>query len=372
MRVLVVTTVHTPLDARIHHRQIRSLVGAGAEVTYAAPWSATGTDPAAVLPGVRTIDLPRSVGRRRLASLLAARRLVRAAGRGCFDVVVLHDPELVLGVVGRLRRLPPVVLDVHEDLVGSLPDRPWVPAPARPAVARLGHLLERWAERRLHLLLAEHAYRQRFSRPHPVVPNVPWLPQAEPPPAGSADRVVYVGRVSRFRGAHELLALGERLRAEAGPRLEVVGQADRDVEPLLRSATDRGDLVWHGYLPNDRALAVVRGSVAGLSLLHDVPNYRGSMPTKVVEYLSVGVPAVTTPLPAAAELVEASGGGLVVPFGDVEAVLAAVRELAADRARCAALGAAGRAYVAAHHSWNAVGPRFVAELQRWAGTGAAA
>ncbi|MFA9446044.1 glycosyltransferase [Egicoccus sp. AB-alg6-2] len=369
MRVLIVTTVHTPLDARIHHRQIRALVAAGVEVTYAAPWSATETDPGEAVAGVRTLDLPRATGRRRVTAVRAARRLlgrVARAHQGGFDLVVLHDPELVAAVVGRLDRLPPVVLDVHEDLVGSLPDRPWVPSALRPLAARLARRLESWAERHLHLLLAEDAYRHRFTRPHPVVPNLPWLPDAAPPDAGTEERVVYVGRVSRFRGAEELIALAGRLHAGGGPHVEVVGAADADVVDALRAADGRGELTWHGYLPNERALDRVRGAVAGLSLLHDVPNYRGSMPTKVVEYLSLGVPAITTPLPAARDLVTAAGAGIVVPFADADAAAAAVLELAADRERCAALGAAGRRHVAEHHSWDAVAPGFVEQLRQWA------
>jgi len=369
VRVLVVTVVHTPLDARIHHRQIRTLVGADVEVTYAAPWSATGTDPREVIDGVATLDLPRAVGRRRLAALRAARRLLRSVSRRSHDLVLLHDPELVVATVG-LRRLPPVVLDVHEDLVGSLPDRAWVPAVLRPVAARSARALEAWAERHLHLLLAETDYQQRFSRLHPVVPNLPWLPDRDLPQAGTHDRVVYVGRVSLYRGATELVALAHRLHRDGGPHLEVVGAADDEVVPMLRVAEGRGELTWHGYQPNERALEVVAGAIAGLSLLHDVPNYRGSMPTKVVEYLGVGVPAITTPLPLAKDLVEASGGGLVVPFGDVDAVAARIGELAADRDRCAALGAAGRAHVAAHLAWDAVAPTFVAQLRDWAGDAA--
>ncbi|HSK25166.1 MAG TPA: glycosyltransferase family 4 protein [Egicoccus sp.] len=370
LRVLVVTVVHTPLDARIHHRQIRALVDAGVEVTYAAPWSATGTDPCEVVEGVTTIDLPRAVGRRRLPALRAARRLLHSVSPRTNDLVLLHDPELVVATFGLRGRLPPVVLDVHEDLAGSLPDRAWVPTPLRPVVARLARALEARAERSFHLLLAEAAYQRRFVRPHPVVPNLPWLPTGDLPPAGTHDRVVYVGRVSRYRGAAELVAVAHRLHRAGGPHVEVVGAADDEVVPLLRTAEGRGELTWHGYQPNDRALGVVAGAVAGLSLLHDVPNYRGSMPTKVVEYLGVGVPAITTPLPLAKDLVEASGGGIVVPFGDVDAVVATVTDLAADRARCAALGAAGRAHVAAAHTWDAVAPAFVSQLREWAGAAA--
>lgn len=385
MRVLVVTVVHTPLDARIHHRQIRALRQDDIEVTYLAPWRATGTDPARAAPGVRCLDVPRAVGCRRLTALRAARRRILRLAPD-HDLILLHDPELVLAVAGRLRRLPPVVLDVHEDLVAALvDDRPWVPAPLLPLARALVRGLERAADRRLAgLLLAEEAYRARFAGTHPVVPNLPWLPPestattdaagADPhPPSADATqmRVVYVGRLSVGRGVHELLALGAALtveedapgNAEPSVRLELAGTPDADVLAAVRAAHDRGEVCWHGYLPNDEAMTLVRGSLAGLSLLHDLPNYRTSMPTKVVEYLAQGVPAISTPLPEAARLIRESQGGIVVDFADVEAALAAVRRLAADPALRARLGEDGRAYVRDHASWDAVAPRFVAYLR---------
>jgi glycosyltransferase involved in cell wall biosynthesis len=366
VRVLVVTVVHVPLDARIHHRQIRALRQADVDVTYAAPWTATGTATSMAAVGVTTRDLPRAQGRRRLTAIRAARRLVAELGP-VHDLILLHDPELVLAVRGRLADLPPVVLDVHEDLPASLVDRPWVPAVARPLAERGARRLEAWAERRLHLLLAEEAYRHRFRRPHPVVPNLPWLP-ADVPPAGSEDRVVHVGRLSVGRGARELLALGERLTAAGGPSLVLAGPADAEVATALAGAHARGTVTWHGLLPNDQALDLVRGAVAGLALLHDLPNYRVSLPTKIVEYLAHGVPAVATPLPVAREVVEASGGGLLVPFEDVEAVAAAVDLLATDEVARRRLGDAGRAYVAAAHSWDAAAPAFVDHLRDLAGS----
>jgi glycosyltransferase involved in cell wall biosynthesis len=361
-RILVMTVVHVPLDARIHHRQIRSLVAAGFEVTYAAPWSATGTDPTAAVDGVRAIELPRATGRRRGAALAAARRTIRQIGGG-FDLILVHDPELALAFVAQRGRLPPVVLDVHEDLAASLPDRPWVPSALRPVLGRVARLLERWTEAKLHLILAETGYLHRFSRNHLVVPNLPWLAD-EPPPAGSTDRVVHLGRLSVGRGVHELLLLGQQLADAGGPRLELVGPADAEVRDDVAAAHARGWVVWHGFVPNERALDLVQGSVAGVALLHDLPNYRVSLPTKIVEYLAHGVPAIVTPLPESRRLIEASGAGFVVPFGDVGAAAAAVAALVEDAGLRDRMGAAGRAYVADEYSWNASAPRFVEHLEQ--------
>jgi glycosyltransferase involved in cell wall biosynthesis/GT2 family glycosyltransferase len=356
VRVLVVTIVHVPLDARIYERQVAALRDAGCEVTYAAPWRAQEVEPPR---GLRTIDVPRSVGRKRWASLRAARRLLREEA-GSHDIVILHDPELLLvsGAAGRT----PVVWDVHEDVRASLVARPWIPATLRPIAGLAARALERRAERTLHLVLAEHGYRARFSADHPVVPNVPILPDEVLPPGRS--RVVYLGRVARARGAEALIELGRRLRGEVD--VEIIGDAERDVEPLLEAAAARGDVAWTGYLPNREALSRLRGATAGLSLLADLPNFRGSMPTKVLEYLACGVPVITTPLPLAAEVVRESAGGRVVPFGDVDAAVDAVRGLLRDDATRVDAGARGRAYVQERYSWQIEGPRFVELIRGWA------
>jgi glycosyltransferase involved in cell wall biosynthesis len=365
MRVLVVTVVHHPLDARIHERQIRALRADGVAVTYAAPWTAAGVAPDAVCDGVAVIDLPRAVGRRRTAALRAARRVIARHGPQ-HDLVLLHDPELVLAVVGRTQRLPPIVLDVHEDLGASLGDRSWVPSVLRPLGARLARRLEVWAEAHLHLLLAERAYAARFRRPHHVVPNLPWLPDAPPPP-GTYRRVIYVGRLSRGRGAEELVALGSLLARSGGPTLDVVGPADADVRQLIAGAAEEGWLTWHGFVPNEQATDLIRGSIAGLALLHDLPNYRTSLPTKVIEYLASGVPVIATPLEESRRVVEGSAAGLLVPFGDVPATADAVRALTEDAELRCRLGAAGRAYVASEASWDAMAPAFVLLLRSLAG-----
>ena len=362
-RVLVVTVVHRPDDARILHRQIPTLRDAGLDVTYAAPWTATETP----TPGDLAVrDVPRAAGRRRLAALRAAVRLLRTEA-AAHDLVLVHDPELLLAVrlVGP-RRLPPVVWDVHEDAAAALRHRAWVPAPLRPVLPALVGRLERWAERRVHLVLAEDGYRSRFRGTHPVVRNLPWgrgrADAADVVRDDGPPRVVYVGRISRGRGLDAMLELGRRLGAAA--RVELVGDADADVRDRLAAAAARGEVVVHGFVPSDRAATLVAGARVGLCLLADEPNYRVSLPTKVVEHLAHGVPVVATPLPAVAALL-ADGGGELVPFGDVDAAERAVRRLLADDAVHARAAARARE-LAADLTWEAEGERLVAALRGWA------
>ncbi|MFM1966855.1 MAG: hypothetical protein RL134_2580 [Actinomycetota bacterium] len=357
MRVLVVCPVHHPWDARVNGREIAALIEAGHEVAQVAPFTAFGVEPAT---GVRAIDVPRSQGRRRLASLRAVRRAIRREAKDS-DVILLHSPEALLAVVDL--KHPCVVWDVHEDTAAAIGMKPWLPsgleAPARWSV----RMSERWAEDHVHLLLAERGYAGRFTKPHPLVPNSVMV--AEAVPASGRGRAIYVGSVTKARGADDLIALGRLLAVSDDVRLDVVGTAGPEVRAQMEQASRAGWLTWHGFVENSAALAMIEGASVGLSLLRDEPNYRHSMPTKLLEYLAHGIPFVSTPLPLAVELAQRSGGGVIVPFRDAQAARDAVMELDRDDNRRQAMADSGRAWVRDHANWSLDGKAFVRQLEEW-------
>src|SRR5690625_3135398 len=360
---LVVTVVHHPQDARIRHRQIPALLAAGWDVTFVAPFAGYDVPvptPLRVGAGeLRCVDVPRAVGRRRGRALAAVRRTIRALGPR-HDVVLVHDPELLLALPRSLYACS--VWDVHEDTAAAVVAKPWLPGPARAVSAAGVRWVERWAERHLTLLLAEYAYRDRFARDHVVVPNTVPVPAAVPPPGD--DRVVYLGTLTLERGAEEVVETGRLLRQHTGGAVvtHVLGPAHGPAEPVVRAAHQRGDVQWHGFVPNDRARELLTGALAGLSLLRDLPNYRHSMPTKVLEYMAHGVPVVTTPLPLARDVVTTADAGVVVPFEDAGAAATEVLDLRDDPARAAALGAAGHRAARERYSWDTVSGDFVRAL----------
>lgn len=354
LRVLVMTVVHHPQDTRILVRQISALVDVGHQVTYAAPFSAQGITPP---PGVDAVDLPRSRGRHRLAAVRAARRTARELAPK-HDVVIIHDPELVLSVAGV--KDAAIVWDVHEDTAAAVSYKDWIPGGLDRAAAAGVRMMERWAERRLALLLAEAGYRDRFRRPHPVVPNSTLVEPDAPPPGRG--RVVCVSTLTRARGALDLIEVGRLLRP-AGIVVDLIGPASPDVIDELKRADIDGDVRWFGRLPHDEVLERMRGATAGLSLLHNERNYRHSYPTKIFEYLAQGIPVVATPLPLVVEVVERHEVGIVVPFRDPEAAAAAVLELDQDDAGRARMGRNGTAAVRREHNWADDAPVFVAAIE---------
>ena len=150
--------------------------------------------------------------------------------------------------------------------------------------------------------------------------------------------------------------------------MELIGPADARARAMIEPAQAQGLLRWPGFVPNDQAMLMVDGALAGLSLLQDEPNFRHSMPTKVVEYMARGVPVVTTPLPAAADLVTRYECGFVVPFGDPRAAADAVLELAGDASLRAKMGSRGHEAARSSLGWPGDARAFVAQLEAWART----
>ncbi len=357
MRILVLTVVHDPEDARIRHRQIPALLAAGHKVLYAAPFAAFDRTPPA---GVIAHDLPCAQGRRRLHAVRQARKLVRRLAASA-DVVLVHDPDLILAIAGQ-RRGPAYVWDVHEDTAAALSMRPWVPKPVVGILGAIVRGVERLAESRYHLLLAEPGYQKRFTRSHPVVPNTVRVPEVQPPAPGP-NRVVYLGKITAARGGHDLIEVARQV-----PHLhfEVIGPAEADVRSELEQADSEGLLTWTGFVPNSEALQRLSGALAGVSLLHDEPNYRFSPPTKVMEYMAHGLPVITTPNPASADLVHAGDCGAVVDFGDTGAVAQALNKWHADASLRTSLGERAYSYAKSNLDWGVGARELVRALESFA------
>lgn len=355
MRVLVATITHRADDARIFARQIPAMLDAGIELTVVAPWRASGVTPD---PRIRAIDVPRTRGRRRIGPLSRALRAIR---REPADLILVHDPELAFALAHTDLRSR-VIWDVHEDVPAALRSKAYLPAAVRPILATVVAHVERRAERELRgLLLAEERYRDRFTKAHPVVLNLPRVP-TELSKATAEHRVVYVGSITKARGLLQMLEIARELQRD-GIRLMLIGEAPAESDrELIRNAPN---VEWTGPLANAHALELVEHSLAGLALLDDLPNYRHSMPTKILEYMSRGVPVITTPLPLSAAALD--GHGVTVSFDPHKGVgeaVEAIRALAADEHRRQGLRTAAYERVRAYYNWDVAQTDFIAALQR--------
>lgn len=316
-RLLVVTPVHPADDPRIRRKLIGSLADEW-EVTFA-----TAPPPPVSVSGLRWVPLRGGRVRRHLASV----RMLLSRG---YDVASLHDPELLpAALVARAFRRR-IVFDLHEHLPAQITTKRWLPRPLRRPAAALAGWTLRLVERFVPITLAEPGYQALFRRSHPVFPNY-----VHDVPAATGTRrvdgpIVYLGDVTEARGVDlTVRALG---RIDDPPALLLIGRCHADLAARLQEeAAARGvRLELTGYLSHDRALPLVAGARLALSPLLDQPNYRESLPTKVLEYLALGVPVVASDLPAVGRLAAEVEGIRLFPPGDEAALAAAIESALGD------------------------------------------
>ncbi|MEK8051140.1 glycosyltransferase family 4 protein [Ideonella sp. DXS22W] len=176
-------------------------------------------------------------------------------------------------------------------------------------------------------------YGVEASRISVIPPGIDTAEFSPPPPraAGGPTRLLFVGGNFLRKGGATLLQAW-RAGLSADCELDIVSR-DADIPPAP------GLRVHTGLSPGDPAL---RALFARADLfLH--PSQGDASPFAIVEALSSGLPVIATAVGAVHEMVIDGRTGLVVPVGDATALLAAVRALATDAPRRAAMAAAARA-----------------------------
>lgn len=179
--------------------------------------------------------------------------------------------------------------------------------------------------------------------------------------------VVYVGTVARARASTFLLDLGAALAAaRPGVLLVITGDAPSTGDAswfraeLEKRALDQ-HVVLTGWLPHLDALGYVACADVGISPIPRGDLFDVSSPTKLVEYLALGVPAVVSDIPDQRHVIDSSGAGACVPM-TVPAFCEAILQLLDDPERVQR-GQRGQAWVRAHRSYAVLGQTVAARYR---------
>lgn len=327
-RVWHLTSAHVPFDTRIFHKEGRTLVEAGYDVTLVAPDA-----PRDVVEGVRFEPLPRE-HRRWRRFLLQPLRVCRAVRRGDPDICHFHDPDLLL--VGLLLALSgrKVVYDSHENLPKLVAGRTWIPAPVRPMLAGLLGFVERMVARRFAAVIsAEPAGAGRFGgREVHVVRNLPLRREWDELPVAARvpGRLVYVGDITVARGAMAMLDVLGHLSSSRDVSLLLGGKVGDEVLARMAAHPAWPLVDFRGWMDRDQVReALVSGDV-GLVLLQPTSQYaEATQPVKLYEYLAAGLRTVASDFAGFRDAVEGVEGVRFADPTDLGAIAAIVEELMA-------------------------------------------
>ena len=320
--------------------RFEKVIGPDAWATSHRP-AGSDSSPTTGRRGPAILRIPVLVVRRSLRSLPTAKsallwRLAFAAWRTRPDVIHANDLNtLPAGVRAARWSRAKLVYDSHEISAGL----PTIRDPER--VIRFERGLIRKADEVIHTTPMRAKWTaETFGIPMPtVVRNVPDGPRDVTPVdlaavAGFAPRtnvIMHQGYMQPNRGLEALIAAMESLD---GYGLLMLGSGKH--RPVLeRLTTEKGldrRVVFRDPVPHAELLAWTAGSWAGASLLVDsCLNHTYSLPNKLFEYLSVGVPVIASNNPEIAAFVSGHRCGELCDPTDAASVAEAIRALATWR-----------------------------------------
>jgi glycosyltransferase involved in cell wall biosynthesis len=305
-------------------------------------------------------------------------RMLRAASRDRYDAILVSD-KFIIGLlaafISRRRGLKYIFW-----LTFPYPEIELLGARERtaryPAVARIRGVISSWTLYRWILPSADYVFVQTERMkdavcahglpPHKVSPIVSGFDLgaiALAPPNGSFPReaatvrLAYLGTLGAERHLEMLIDMLAELRASGvAARLILVGHADRprDREFLEQRAAALGvadAMEITGFLPQKEAWRRVAEADICLSPIFRSPIYDVGSPTKLVEYMAMGMPIVANDHPEQRLVLRESRAGVCVPWGGryfARAVRWLMKRSPAERA---AMGVRGRAWVEANRSY---------------------
>jgi len=276
----------------------------------------------------------------------ARRDAIRVNARERFDCVITSSPPESVHLVGRAlrRRGVPWVADLRDGWTFE-PIRPEFPTALQRRLD--GRLERRWlGDANAVVCVSRPAaddLRGRLGLDPQLIPNG-WDPDlaADTTATDAADRLldpdrislVYTGRFGSYgrdpTALIRALAVLAKEVPEAAAKLELVvaGPLTHEEALLMRSDVSPAKIVVAGTLARPDALALQREADA-LLLLASARRTQ-LLNFKLFEYLAAGPPILALAAGTEAGRVVAEAGGEVVPADEVDAIVAALRRLAAE------------------------------------------
>jgi glycosyltransferase involved in cell wall biosynthesis len=181
--------------------------------------------------------------------------------------------------------------------------------------------------------------------------------RAAPGPGSGTLTLAYLGTLNSQRRLEVLIEMLAELRGSGqAVRLLFVGGSDEasDAPRLEHRALELGvrdDIEITGFLPREEALARVQEADIGLSPFYPTPVLRSTSPTKLIEYLALGLPVVANDHPEQRLILRESRAGVCVPWGGryfARGVAWLATRSAEERRQ---LGESGRQWVLKHRTY---------------------
>ncbi|RJF95884.1 glycosyltransferase [Noviherbaspirillum saxi] len=355
-RVCHMSSSHRGLDTRIYHKQCVSLATAGYD-THLIINATKDEINLARNQRVTVHPLPTKPHAGRLSRLLVqAWRCYTVARQLDADLYHFHDPELMPYGLMLARSGKRVIFDAHEDLPAEIYAKDWIPTPVRSLVAGVARQTQQYGAVRLSAVVAATPYIGSLfdgvARRVAVINNYPLIGELvsdQGPDRQPRDSVCYIGGIDAIRGIKETIQAIGKTQAQ----LLLAGFfSSNALRNEVMQYTGWNRVKEYGFVDRKAVSDILARSFAGLVTLHPVPNTLNSQPIKMFEYMSAGVPVVSSDFPLWRKIITENACGICVDHNDPDAIAAAIRYLHEHPDQVRLMGNNGRRAIEQKYRWD--------------------
>jgi colanic acid biosynthesis glycosyl transferase WcaI len=315
-----------------------------------------------------------------------------AATTGLFlsrpDVVIATSPQLLVGLSGwwlaRWKRVP-FVFEVRDlwpeslaavgmgdansllhrvlaKIAGFLYRQSDLVAVVTPAFE--DYLVEHWRVPRDKISVIENGVETELFAPKAVTGETEASLRRELNAEGKFV-VSYIGTMGMAHGLETIIAAASLLR-DTNPEIVflMIGEgAEKDRIVALARQRGLSNLRFVDQQPREEIPAYIRASDVCLVLLKKTDLFKTVIPTKMLEFMSCARPVILGVDGQARTILEEARGGLVIEPENSDALVSAIRSLAANREMARELGENGREYVVRKFSRGHTAEKYIRVLE---------
>jgi len=350
-KICHLTSAHTWDDIRIFHKECRSL--AQHHEVYLLAFNTKDQ----VIDNVHIVNAGMRPSGRLKRMLFSAQIILKKAQAINADVYHFHDPELIRVGKKLAKSGKKVIYDIHEDVPRQILSKPYL----NTFFARIiSFFYEKYENHNIKffeaLVCATPHIEQRFIKRHQktyTINNYPMLSELVEDAEitqQKENKVCYLGSISATRGIHQLVeALGYCPNVELDLAGHFNDKVFKEKVTQLKSWTQVNEL---GFIGRSEVMAVQNKSKAGMVVLLPTPSYIYSLPIKLFEYMSAGLPVICSNFPLWKDIVEVNNCGLCVNPEDPKAIAEAMKYIIYNEEEAQKMGKNGKILVKEKYNWG--------------------
>lgn len=375
VKVAHITTVHSPFDQRIFHRECQSLA-AVFDVSLICSIDEPATQAGVKLIPLKTKILGKSKIFRpfnRIRKMMAAYRLAKKTGA---DVFHIHDPELIPMALHLKRKTNAIVIfDSHEDNSAFMTQKEYIPLILRNLIKSIVLFFEKQAAKKLDAIItADDGVNRKFQALNAKTQTIYNFPRLDFFKVNQENitkdfDLVYHGSVPGYHFKN-IFAIDDAL-SERGYFLKWYVFGNIASLEWVRSEINKrglperfvlGERVGHEKVAYDVARAKI-----GIIPLPDLPKFQSNIPTKLFEYMALGVPVVLSDLPPSRPFIHQNDCAFMVGPSDFGSYAEKIIFLLENHTEYKKMGSIGKKKANVLYNWNSESEKLISFYQTLVG-----